>query len=77
MSLQYLKENVMVEANFLPADKQQRLFQTFLKLILANHAQDTLNNNCAISLQYVKKELSDKVDFLHADKHGSLLLQFR
>ena len=72
ISLQYLKENVKVEVDFLPADKHQRFLQIdtiVLGVCVARHAQFTLNNKFAISLQYFKKEVSCKVDFLDADRH--------
>ena len=42
ISLQYLKENVKDEVDFLPADKPQRLFQSdtvILGVCVARHAQ--------------------------------------
>ena len=73
--LQYLKENMKDEVDFLPADKRQRFPQSD-NIILdecGQAAQITQNNKFAIPLQHVKKEVSDEVDFLHADKHESLL----
>ena len=58
MSLQYLKETVRDEVNFLPGDKRRRFLQ-----IVARHAQITQNNKFAISLQYLQKEVSDGVFF--------------
>ena len=37
-------------------------------LVIARHAQNTLNSKFAISLQYLKKEGKDETDFLQADK---------
>ena len=58
ISLQYLKETVRDEVDFLPADKRWRFLQ-----IVARHAQITQNNKFAISLQYLQKEVSDGVFF--------------
>ena len=65
--LQYLKENVMYEVYFLPADKRLGLFKRILsfQVWVAKHGQITQNNNCAIPLQQVRKEVSDEFCFLH------------
>ena len=75
ISLQYLKENMKDEVDFLPVDECQRFLQMIPSfwVCVARHAQISQNNKFAISLQYLKKEVSDEVDFLHANKHGSAL----
>ena len=72
ISLQYLKENLKDEDDFLPADKRQKFFQIDT-IILGLCSMYKLPNitNYAISLQCLKKEVSDENDFLHADKHES------
>ena len=74
ISLQYVKENVKDETDFLPVGKRKRFLHIdsiILGVCVAKHAQITQNNTFAIFLQYLKKEVSDEVDFLHADKHKS------
>ena len=66
ISLQYLKEIIKDEVDFLSADKRQRFFKVILSLF-------TQNNKFVISLEYLQKEMSDEVDFLNANKHESLL----
>ena len=75
ISLQYLKENVQDEVDFLPTDKHQRFPQIYtivFGVCVAKHVQITQDNKFAIFLQYLKKEVSNEVDFLHADKDESL-----
>ena len=84
MSLQYHKNEVRKEVDFLHADKHQSFLQVdfntlsikvFYKVILSllmgmiKHSQSTQSNKFAISLQYLKKEVRNGVHFLHADKH--------
>ena len=74
--MQYLKENVKYEIDFLPADKHQSLFQIgtiILGVCVSRQPLITQNNKFAISLQYLQKEVSAEVNFLHADKHESFL----
>ena len=62
ISLQYLKENVKDEVDFLHADKHQRFLQIhtiILGVCVARHAQITKINKFAISLQYLKKEVNE------------------
>ena len=75
MSLQYFKENVKDEVDFLSADKHQRCLQidTTFQVCLTSHARTTQNNKFAMSLQCPKEEVSDEVDFLRANKHGRFL----
>ena len=86
MSLQYLKNEVRDEVDFLLADKHQNFlqvdfntldikvsYQVILSLLMGmiKHSQSTQSNKFAISLQYLKKEVRNGVHFLHADKHQS------
>ena len=78
ISLQYLREDVKDEVDFLPADKRQRFLQIDSIILgvcvcVVRHAQIIQNNEFAISLEYLKKEVNDEADYLHADKHESLL----
>ena len=53
ISLQYLKENLRDEVDFLPVEKRQRVLQIdtiILGVYVASHAQITQSNNFAISL---------------------------
>ena len=62
ISLQYIKENMKDEVNFLPADKRWRFFQT-----------DTSFQVCGQACpKYIKQQVCS-VDFLHADKYESFL----
>ena len=69
-SLQYLKEELSDEVDFLHADKHKSLLQidSMILIGMAKHSQSFQNRKFVMSLQYVKNE----VDFLHADKHQSL-----
>ena len=58
ISLQYLKKEVIDEADFLHADKG-----------MVKHSQSSQICKFAMSLKYLKKEVRDEVDFLHADTH--------
>ena len=86
MSLQYLRNEVRDEVDFLLADKHQNFlqvdfntldikvsYQVILSLLMGmiKHSQSTQSNKFAISLQYLKKEVRNGVHFLHADKHQS------
>ena len=76
MSLQYQKNEVRKEVDFLHADKHQSFLQVdfntldikdFYKVILSllmgmiYHSQNTQSNKFAISLQYLKKDARDGV----------------
>ena len=53
ISLQYLKENLRDEVDFLPVEKRQRVLQIdtiILGVYVASHAQTTQSNNFATSL---------------------------
>ena len=73
MSLQYLKEHVMDEVDFLFADNIKGFFKLILsfQLCLVRYAQITQYNKLAISLQYHKKEVSAEDGFLDTGKHES------
>ena len=73
-SLQYLKEELSDEVDFLHADKHKSLLQidSMILIGMAKHSQSFQNRKFVMSLQYLKKEVKDEVDFLHADKHQSL-----
>ena len=86
MSLQYLKEEVRHEAEFLHAAKLQSFLQVdfnnlvikasckvILSLLMGmiKHSQSTQSNKFVISLQYLKKKVRNEVHFLHVDKHQS------
>ena len=73
MPLQYLKNEVRYEVEFLHADKHQSFLQVdfnilsikvFYKVILSSlmgiikHFQNTQSNKLAIALKYLKSELS-------------------
>ena len=74
MPLQYLKENIKDEVDFLPSDKHLSLLQTDTIIVVCGQAcQIAPNNKFAITLQYFEIENSDEVDFLHVDKHESFL----
>ena len=64
----------MDKCDFLLEDKH-KVFYRLVVLVIARHAQSTLNSKFVISLQYLKREGSDEVDFLHADKHQFILLR--
>ena len=70
ISLQYIKENVKDEIDFLPPDIHQGLLKLILSfyVYVARHVQITQNNKFAISLNYLKEEVSSEVHFLHAGK---------
>ena len=74
-SLQYLKEELSDEVDFLHADKHKSLLQidSMILIGMAKHSQSFQNCKFVMSLQYLKKEVKDEVDFLHADKHQSFL----
>ena len=59
ISLQYVKENVKDEVDFLPADKCLRFLRsdTITLGVCGQAFTITQNNKFAISLQYVKKEV--------------------
>ena len=59
ISLQYLKENMKDEVDFLPADKRWRLFQidTSFQVCVARHAQNTWNNKLAQWIFYMQKSM--------------------
>ena len=73
-SLQYLKENVKNEVDFLPADKRQRFVQIDIIIFVSRHAQSTQNKkfayHCIISRKVWGK---NEVDFLPADKLENFL----
>ena len=76
ISLQYLKENMKDEVDFLPADKCWRFFQ--IDTIILGVCGQACPNYLAIykfanSRQHVKKGVSGAVYFLHAYKHESVL----
>ena len=86
MSLQYLKNNIRDEVDFLHADKHQSFLQVafntlginfsyrvILSLLMGmiKHSQTTKSNKFAICLQYLKKEVKNGVHLLHEDKHQS------
>ena len=74
-SLQYLKEELSGEVDFLHEDKHKSLLQIDIMILIgmAKHSQSFQNRKFVMSLQYLKKEVKDEVDFLHADKHQSFL----
>ena len=57
ISLQYRRENVKDQVEFLPADNSQRFLQsdTVILDVCGQHEQFDQNNKFAISLQYCKK----------------------
>ena len=63
--MQYLKNEVRDEFNFLHADKHETILQvgTIILVGMARPAQTTQNNKFAKSFQYLKKEVRDEVDF--------------
>ena len=86
MLLQYLKEGVRDELDFLYTGKHQRFLQVdfstlvikvsykvILSLLIGmiKHSQRTQSNKFVIFLQYLTKEVRNGVHFLHADKHQS------
>ena len=86
MLLQYLKEGVRDELDFLYAGKHQSFLQVdfstlvikvsykvILSLLIGmiKHSQRTQSNKFVIFLQYLTKEVRNGVHFLHADKHQS------
>ena len=73
-SLQYLKEELSGEVDFLHEDKHKSLLQIDIMILIgmAKHSQSFQNRKFVMSLLYLKKEVKDEVDFLHADKHQSL-----
>ena len=75
ISLQYLKEGVSDEADFLYADKHENLprIDTMVLIGMVKHSQSSQNSKFAISLQYLKRDVRDGVDFLQADKYQSSL----
>ena len=80
ISLQYLKENIKDEVDFLPADRRQKSDQSDTIILdmcgqaCPNYPKlPKITQRFPISLQYFKKQVSDEVDFLHADEHESLL----
>ena len=75
ISLQYLKQEVRGEVDFVHAEKHEGFLQlnTMILIGMAKHSQSSQNSKFAMSLQYLKKEVRDETDFLHADKHQSFL----
>ena len=86
MFLQYLKDEVTDELDFLHTDKHQSFLQVdfstlvikisykvILSLLIGmiKHSQDTESNKFVIFLQYIKKEVRNGVHFLNADKNQS------
>ena len=65
-SLQYLKEELSDEVDFLHADKHKSLLQidSMILIGMAKHSQSFQNRKFVMSLQYVKKEVKDEVDFM-------------
>ena len=75
ISLQYLKEEVSDEVDFLHADKHQSFLQVcyntlgikasykvilLLLMDMIKHSRSTQSNKFAISIQYLKREVRDK-----------------
>ena len=73
ISLQYLKEEVSDEIDFLQANKHKSLLQidTMTLIGVVKHSQSFPNSKVAISLQYIKKEVRKGVHFQLADEHQS------
>ena len=71
--LQYLKNEMSDEVNFLHADKDKNQIQidTVIFMEMAKHSKNFQHSTYAMSLQYLRKEDRDEVDCLHADKHQS------
>lgn len=49
-----------------------KLVVSFL-MVIARHAQSTLNGKFVISLQYLKIEGRDEIDILHTNNHQTIL----
>ena len=81
ISLQYLKENMKDEVDFLPPDKHQRFLQidTIIFSVCGqacpNYSKKQIWCFFAIKkeVKEVRNEVSDEVDFLHPDKHEIFL----
>ena len=75
ISLQYLKNELSDEVDFLHADKHESLLQidNMILMGMVRHPQSYQNSKFAMSSQCLKKEVKDEVDFLHADKHQNFL----
>ena len=71
ISLQYCKEEVSDEVDFLHADKHKNLLKndTMILMGMFKHPWNSQNNKIAMFLQYFEKEVRDEVDFFHVDKH--------
>ena len=63
--MQYLKEEVIDEIDFLHANKHESLLEidTMTLIGLVNHSQSSQNSKFAMSLQYIKKEFRKGVHF--------------
>ena len=72
ISLQYIKNEVSDEVDFLHADKPFKLILWFL-IGIVKHSRNPQSSKFSMSLQYLKKEIKDEVDFFHTDKHQSFL----
>ena len=75
--MQYLKNEVSEEADFLQTDKHKSFLQIDAMFLVGNdHSQSTQNNKFAISLQYRKENGKNVVAFFLADKHQNMILSF-
>ena len=71
ISLQYLKEELSHDVDFLHADKHESLLQidSMISMGMVKHSQSSKNSKFAMSLKYHKKEIKDEVDKHQEEKH--------
>ena len=75
ISLEYLKNKVIDEVDFLHTEKHESLLQidSMILMGMVKHSQSSQNSKFLMSLHISKKKLENKVEFLHEDKHQSFL----
>ena len=72
--MQYLKEIVKDEVNFLPADKHHRFLQSDnIILGVCGQACPNYPKQQVCYFFAISEEVSDEVDFLYADKHENFI----
>ena len=70
ISLQYFKEKVINEIDFLHVDEHEKLLQidTMILMGMIKYSQSSQNSKFTMSLQYLINIVRDEVGFLRADK---------
>ena len=69
ISLQYLKNEMSDEVDYLHAGKHETLLQSMVLMGTIKHSQSSQNSKFMMFLKCLKKEENDKVYFLFVDKH--------